>query len=200
MGTFLQQGGPVLITIIVLSTISWVLIGIKWLTVMQECTKETLWINNIMQLARWGNLWQAQALCQTHQCLSGRLIKACVQTHEPQRHFFTQQIKPVFEAESLTLMRNMNLIASLAAVLPLLGLLGTVLGMAQTFDALTIHSVAQTGEIAGGISKALITTQAGLIMSLPILLMHHYLSSKIRQCIDQADLNIKQFQTILCQD
>tara|TARA_Y100000589_G_C27162045_1_gene633214 strand:+ start:792 stop:1394 length:603 start_codon:yes stop_codon:yes gene_type:complete len=200
MSQFLQSGGPVLLAIIALSTVCWIIIGIKWLTLMQECSQGRLWINNAMQLARFGNLWQASALCQSHQCLVGRLINACLLTHEPQRRFFSQQLMPIFEAESISLQKNMNIITCIGTLLPLLGLLGTVLGMSETFSALTMHSAAQTGEIAGGISSALITTQTGLVMALPILLMHHMLNSRIRRCIDQADLTIRQFQTILCKD
>lgn len=200
MSQFLQSGGVVLITIIILSTFCWILIGIKWLSLLNECSQGRLWINNAMQLARFGNLWQASALCQSHHCLAGRLINTCLLTHEPQRRFFSQQLLPFFEAESMSLQKHMNLIACIGSVLPLLGLLGTVLGMSETFSALTTHSAAQTAEIASGISSALITTQSGLVLALPILLMHHMLSSRIKRCIDQTDLYIRQFQTILCKD
>ncbi|MAX26558.1 MAG: hypothetical protein CMJ19_18860 [Phycisphaeraceae bacterium] len=200
MTQFLQAGGSVLIAIITLSTVCWILIGMKWLTVINESSQGRLWIHNAMQLARFGNLWQASALCQSHHCFAGRLINACLSTYEPERRFFSEQLKPVFDAESFSLQRHMNLIACIASVLPLLGLLGTVLGMSETFSALTIQSAAQTGEIAGGISSALITTQSGLVLALPILLMHHMLSARIRRCIDQADLYLRQFQTILCKD
>ncbi len=78
---------------------------------------------------------------------------------------------------------------------PLLGLLGTVIGMIETFDSLatmTLHS--QSGGIAGGISQALFTTQMGLTVAIPGLLAHSILIRKQRQ-IEQ---DLSQVKDLLC--
>lgn len=61
----------------------------------------------------------------------------------------------------------------LAAAAPLVGLLGTVTGMIRTFDALTLSGVSNSRAMAGGIAEALITTQAGLVVAVPGLLVAH---------------------------
>ncbi len=65
-----------------------------------------------------------------------------------------------------------------AAVAPLLGLLGTVVGMILTFQAITIYGAGDPQAMAGGISSALVTTVLGLIVAIPTLLMHSFVSSK----------------------
>lgn len=87
------------------------------------------------------------------------------------------------------LQRDIKILAALTAVAPLLGLLGTVMGMIDTFDASAALS-ANTGEqVAGGISQALITTQLGLIIALPGV----FGVSKLRSLLHEAEI---QFSTI----
>lgn len=72
----------------------------------------------------------------------------------------------------------LSTIGVLAAVAPLLGLLGTVTGMINTFHMITIFGNSSPGLMAGGISQALITTATGLVIAIPVLLAHNYLSTK----------------------
>jgi len=76
--------------------------------------------------------------------------------------------------------RGQNLIKLLAAVAPLLGLLGTVTGMIGTFQSITLFGTSDPKLMAGGISQALITTVFGLIVAIPLLFSHSLLSSRSR--------------------
>lgn len=94
-----------------------------------------------------------------------------------------RQLKSVINEEfaiaKSQLRRHKRLIRSLVAVAPLLGLLGTVDGMIETFDSLAdMELFSQSGGIAGGISKALFTTQMGLAVSIPGLLMGRMLERR----------------------
>lgn len=88
-------------------------------------------------------------------------------------------INEEFAAIKVQLRRHKRFIRSLVAVAPLLGLLGTVDGMIETFDSLADMALfSQSGGIAGGISKALFTTQMGLAISIPGLLMGRMLERR----------------------
>ena len=75
--------------------------------------------------------------------------------------------------------RYLNTLGTIAAVTPLLGLLGTVVGMIRVFTEITIQGTGNANALAGGISEALITTAAGLAVAIPALVMHRYFSGKI---------------------
>lgn len=77
--------------------------------------------------------------------------------------------------------KGLSALAMTAYVLPLLGLLGTVTGMAATFRVITQYGVGNPALMAGGISEALLTTQAGLCVSFPLLLMHNLLSGRLEE-------------------
>ncbi|NRA72496.1 MAG: MotA/TolQ/ExbB proton channel family protein [Gammaproteobacteria bacterium] len=79
--------------------------------------------------------------------------------------------------------RCQSLIKLLAAVTPLLGLLGTVIGMIATFQSITLFGSSDPKLMAGGISQALMTTVLGLVVSIPLLFCHSYLSARSRRLI-----------------
>ena len=74
--------------------------------------------------------------------------------------------------------RRLAAITVLASVAPLLGLLGTVLGMISTFDTISLHGTGNARAMAGGISEALISTQTGLLVAIPGLTMKNFLASR----------------------
>lgn len=70
--------------------------------------------------------------------------------------------------------RGLNSLGTIAAITPLLGLLGTVIGMIRVFTEITVHGTGDASILAGGISEALITTASGLTIAIPALMMHRY--------------------------
>jgi biopolymer transport protein ExbB len=75
--------------------------------------------------------------------------------------------------------RNLNALGTIAAIAPLLGLLGTVVGMIDVFAQIVDVGTGNAGVLAGGISQALITTATGLAVAIPALVMHRYLHRRI---------------------
>lgn len=84
---------------------------------------------------------------------------------------------------------NLATIAILGSLLPMLGLLGTVTGMINVFEAIALHGSGKPNEMADGISQALLTTASGLIIAIPVIFLHHLLSRRVNAlmtCIHQA--------------
>lgn len=79
--------------------------------------------------------------------------------------------------------RYLNALGTIAAMAPLLGLLGTVFGMIQIFSAFMGDGMANAPMLAGGISKALITTAAGLIVAIPAVFFHRYLLRRVDELV-----------------
>lgn len=77
----------------------------------------------------------------------------------------------------------LSTLGTIAAVSPLLGLLGTVLGMIEVFTAIMVQGTGDTGVLAGGISQALITTAAGLSVAIPALIFHRALSRRVDELL-----------------
>ncbi len=91
--------------------------------------------------------------------------------------------------------QSLTVIAALAAVAPLFGLLGTVTGMMTTFDVIAVFGTGNAKAMAGGISEALITTQSGLLVAIPGLFMSGFLSRRavrMENCLDELIMIMKR--------
>ena len=92
--------------------------------------------------------------------------------------------------------RFMNTLGTISTITPLLGLLGTVIGMIKVFTAITVVGVGDPGQLAGGISEALITTAAGLTIAIPSLIFHRHLKRKIDDLVvamEQEAMKLVEF-------
>lgn len=96
--------------------------------------------------------------------------------------------------------KHMSTIHIMGSLFPMIGLLGTVMGMIHIFESLAIHGAGNMAVVSGGISEALITTEVGLISALPLLFIHNHLCNKKDQIITNLDylknkvINLKTVQ------
>ena len=93
--------------------------------------------------------------------------------------------------------KGIAMLAVLGAVAPLLGLLGTVTGMIDTFRVITLFGTSDPKLMSGGISEALVTTELGLAVAIPIMLLHTYLSRKSDHLIGDMESKAVQMTNII---
>ena len=89
-----------------------------------------------------------------------------------------QKTREVMLAARSRLHRHLGTLAVLASSAPLLGLAGTVIGIMNTFRAITSYGVGNPAMLAGGIAQALMVTEAGLVVALPLLILHNHLQNQ----------------------
>jgi biopolymer transport protein ExbB len=93
--------------------------------------------------------------------------------------------------------RYLNTLGTIASITPLLGLLGTVIGMIKVFAAITSVGVGDASVLAGGISEALITTATGMSVAIPSLIFYRYFSGRVdRLAIDMEEQALKMVEVI----
>jgi hypothetical protein len=92
------------------------------------------------------------------------------------------------KAQTARLGAGLRAVGTFAAILPLLGLLGTVLGMLLSFEVIQVHGTSQPRLLAGGIGQALITTQAGLWTAVPVLFFQHIIRRRVRLIRNETDV------------
>lgn len=90
--------------------------------------------------------------------------------------------------ESVALMRYLNVLETVAAVAPLLGLLGTVTGMIRLFNAMAAGGLGQAQYLSSGIAEAMITTAAGLIIGIPVLVAHNWLRGRAEAIVHELEV------------
>ncbi len=124
---------------------------------------------------------------------TARVIKATLRNINQDRDHIEDVVTEAILNESSNIDRFGNFVLVLAAVAPLLGLLGTVTGMIATFDIITEFGTGDPKLLSGGISEALVTTMLGLIVAIPLLLLGNLLSGwaqNIKDSMEQSALHI----------
>ncbi len=113
----------------------------------------------------------------------GRVLAAGLVNRNKEREIMKESIEETGRHVVHSLERYLNTLGTIAAVTPLLGLLGTVIGMIQVFTDLTVHGTGNVANLAGGISQALITTAAGLVVAIPSLMFYRYFRGRIDEFV-----------------
>ncbi|VAW80010.1 Ferric siderophore transport system, biopolymer transport protein ExbB [hydrothermal vent metagenome] len=109
----------------------------------------------------------------------GRILAAGLVNRDASREIMKEAIEDTGRHVVHELERYINTLGTIAAISPLLGLLGTVIGMIKVFSAITTQGVGNPAALAGGISEALITTAAGMVVAIPTLMAYRYFRGKI---------------------
>ncbi len=133
----------------------------------------------IWQLHKKGDLSMSHIQSVKENSPLGRMLATGLINLKHSREVMKEAIEEEGHQVVHELERYLNTLGTIAAVAPLLGLLGTVVGMIKVFTAITVAGVGNPLVLAGGISEALITTAAGLSVAIPSLVAHRYLTGKV---------------------
>lgn len=117
----------------------------------------------------------------------GRVLKVFNENRDADTETLELRLDEAILKETPALSRGVRIVKLLAAIAPLLGLLGTVTGMIGTFQAITLFGTGDPKLMAGGISQALVTTMLGLIVAVPLLFMHAAMAARSQRFIQVLD-------------
>ena len=133
-----------------------------------------------MEKVRAGQLDEARQLAQTIKEPLAALVSEAIEHRDSPREHLEEILHERVLGSLPRLERNLGTLAVLGGVAPLLGLLGTVTGMIHTFQLVTIFGSGDAKLLSGGISEALATTEFGLAIAIPVLLVHAFLARRAR--------------------
>lgn len=122
----------------------------------------------------------------------GELLAAGLDVRHKPRDVIKERIEDVGRHVIHRLERFLPSLGTIASVAPLLGLLGTVIGMIKMFLDILVTGVGDANQLAGGIGQALITTAAGLCVAIPALIAHRYLRSKVNDLVIEMEQQAMQ--------
>jgi biopolymer transport protein ExbB len=183
----LQKGGATLLPIFLVAQIGWFLSIERWMYLkkMKLSSKRLakFWHNLPDNTA--GNQKSIQSYLNTvpDKSVFGKMVQSLLSTSSKEYYeqSLFQSAQQILNQELSKLQQHLSTIAIMANAAPLLGLLGTVAGMVSTFEIIEQYGNGNPAMMAQGISTALLTTQAGLVVALPLVLLHNHLLSRIDQ-------------------
>ncbi|MBN1586992.1 MAG: MotA/TolQ/ExbB proton channel family protein [Candidatus Omnitrophica bacterium] len=185
------KGGPIMIPILLCSVLS-VAVILERLYHMQRATINTpSFLEDVVSRLQRNKLMEAIDICERTSGPVAHVVKAAVLKHDRSRQEMREAVEEAGMQEIPRLNKNLGILSTIAQIAPLLGLLGTVAGMISAFQVIQEKASAlypvSPGDLAGGISQALITTMAGLMVAIPTFVAYHYFTSRANQMIMEMD-------------
>lgn len=188
-----QAGGVIAWVIVALGLVALLMITLRAFFLGSASANTDKLVARITPMVERGEVQKAIDICQKARSSGGRVLKATLRHLHSPKETLDDVISESILHEQPFLDRFGTTILVLAAVAPLLGLLGTVTGMISTFDVITEHGTGNPKLLSGGISEALITTELGLIVAIPALLLGNMLTGwaeNIKDSIDKSALRL----------
>ena len=174
---FVQSGGWLMVPLVLASVVAMgICIERAWSLRTQRVAPSGL-LANIVRAIEDGADTGARALCASSAL--GSILLAGLDNAKRGRQAMREAMEDASGAVVHDLERYLTALGTIASISPLLGLLGTVVGMIRVFSALVQDGASEVGVLAGGISEALVTTAAGLTVAIPALMFHRYLLRKV---------------------
>ncbi|MBN2817108.1 MAG: MotA/TolQ/ExbB proton channel family protein [Campylobacterales bacterium] len=189
----LEGGGTIGYIILGLGALGLLLIAIRVVLLSQSGSNVKEISSLVIGKVEAGKAEEALEAIKSYKGATARVIKATLRNIHKDRDHIEDIVTENILNESSNIDRFGSFVLVLAAVAPLLGLLGTVTGMIATFDIITTHGTGDPKLLSGGISEALVTTMLGLVVAIPLLLLGNLLSGwaqNIKDSMEQSALHI----------
>lgn len=182
-----QAGGLVMWPLIGLALVAMLLIGERAAVLFIRNGHDEALVKRVLALCRDGQFGQAADACNFSKGAVSRVLAACLNRRTLGQRAMEDSIQEQLLHEVPRLNARMGGIGTLAAVAPLLGLLGTVTGIIRTFGVIRAFGNANPSLMAGGISEALLTTATGLVIAVPILVLLSVLRGRSQRIVADAE-------------
>jgi len=177
---FIRDGGPVGYVIIFLSFVGLALVVDALLNLQAYKLMPPPLAEQMIQLARQGRVADLLNVARTVDCMLGRIVVGTLGQGRMSLADVQDTMQEQGEREVTRLQQRVTYIGFIAAIAPMLGLLGTVTGMIQSFNVLGVEQgAARPDELAKGISEALVTTCMGLVVAVPLMFFHIYFRGRV---------------------
>ena len=184
----LEEGGKIMYAIAAVGFLA-LLIMIERFFVLYRTKADTDEITTkIAGLAENGDWKQANSTCEKYNKVpTCRMLHSALENAGATQEVIENTLQEGILRETPRLERFLPTLGVLATIAPLLGLLGTVTGMINTFKVITAQGAGDANAMAGGISEALLTTQFGLTVAVPLILVHHILSRRVDKIVGDME-------------
>ena len=175
----IQKGGFWIYPILLLALIATLAALMKWLQLLRIKPIKTALIRKVLQQVQNNQSTEALAGLKKIQHPAGRVLRRAIKMGSSSADDVEEALYEEYLKVMPPLERGLPLIAIASATAPLLGLLGTVTGMIHTFSLINIFGTGDAKSLSSGIAEALVTTEFGLIVAIPALILHALLSRKV---------------------
>ncbi|MDX8411577.1 MAG: MotA/TolQ/ExbB proton channel family protein [Mariprofundaceae bacterium] len=197
MYEFIAQGGIVMIVLLACSVLALTIIFERSWSLRRSIIIPASQVDDIEKAIKAGQVDEAMAMCREHNTAMNRILWVALQNRGVSRPVLKEMLEEVGRQEVAHLERYIGVLGVVAAISPLLGLLGTVIGMIEVFQVISVEGVGKADVLAGGISKALNTTAAGLSVAIPALVAYRIFEARVNRFVIEIEHHALRFVELL---
>lgn len=183
MWTYFEKGGPVMWPLLALSILGVTVAIWRWWALRQVTRNVAGFMKELKARLVGGDVPGAIAVCEASPSPVASMVKAGLLRYGRPKDEVERALEDASAHELAVLERGLPVLATIAMIAPLLGFLGTVTGMINSFEALASVGLNNPAEVAKGISEALITTAMGLIIAIPIQMIYNYFVTRVNALV-----------------
>jgi biopolymer transport protein ExbB len=187
MWAIFVKGGPIMVPLAILSVLGVAVVIEKLITLRPARVIQRDIVNMIESVNTASDIPMAVKICERYNTPFANVIRTGLEEAGEELPIVRQAMEDAGRREVKRLERYLVLLETVAAASPLLGLLGTVLGMIEVFSVISIAGVGQAGLLSGGIAQALITTAFGLLIGIPALVAFNLLDNRVDTLVVRID-------------
>jgi len=189
-----EMGGWVMHLLVVCSVLVLALVLERLWSLRRNAVMPRKFMREVMEHWQAREIHEVVKLCATSEVSIGRVLRAGLLRFQEGLSRMEDAVDAAGQHEATILRRNLGVLAALGNIATMIGLLGTVLGMIQSFDLIAQTGTGDARVVAGGIFQALVTTAAGLMVGITAIGMHSYLRRKVE--ILEIDLEETSFHLL----
>ncbi len=192
------KGGWIMLPLLALSILTLYIFGERWWAIRKASQTDENFMRNIHDYIHEGKIKAAINLCQSHETPIARLIEKGVERIGRPLNDIQTAVENMGNVEVSRLEKGLPMLATIAGGAPMLGFLGTVIGMIQAF-----YNMSQAGSnvditlLSGGIYTAMVTTVAGLTVGILAYFGYNYLTARIDDIVYKMESNTIEFMDLL---
>lgn len=179
MWTYFERGGPVMWPLLALSVLAVTVAIWRWMALRQATRNLGSFMSALRERVTAGDIEGAIDLCDRGGGPVAAIVRAGLRRLGRPKDEIELSLQDASAHELAELEKGLPVLATIAMVAPLLGFLGTVTGMINSFEALASVGLNNPAAVASGISEALITTAAGLIIAIPVQMAYNYFVARV---------------------
>ena len=197
---FLSHGGPMIWLIVAASAVALVVFIERVVHFHRAQINSMEFLDGVRNVLKRDNVVEALSICDATPGPVARLVKVAILSRERGREGVREALEEAGLVEVPPLEDKLNLLATIAQITPLMGLLGTVLGFIRIFSRLEAQgTLAHLEALSGGVWEALICTAAGLAVAIPAYAAYNYLVSRVNAIVLDMERSAAEIVSIVCE-
>jgi biopolymer transport protein ExbB len=194
------ENSPVFLVLLACSVVTLALSIERFIYFLKRKGNPGAILDALLKKVRAGDLKRAQWICEDASHPLGAVASQIFESESPHGEPLEERIGVSLREQKLLLERNLGLLGTMAAISPLVGLLGTIWGIMRAFQDMALAGSAAPSVVAAGVAEALLTTAAGIVVAVPAIILYNHFSRRANVILTMAENGARKVRALMMEN